>query len=99
MTHTVRILAQYEENYADDFINVDYWKKKGGHEFTLEVSDAFRYLDEEVQVEFFKQVVAEGNTRGQRFTYIEHDYPCSGSKLEWKPEYDKMVEELYEYMS
>ena len=33
----VRILTQYEENYGDT--ENPYWKKKGGHEFEIEVSE------------------------------------------------------------
>lgn len=75
MKATIRITAQYYENYNTDTVTPHYWKPKGGHEFTLEVdADDIFYIDNLEEV--LKKMVAEESDDYQKFEYIEHDVTC-----------------------
>ena len=72
MTVTVRVLAQYWENY-----NVDggkpYWKPKNGHEFLFENvdSDTVMYANDLEKV--LSELVANESDDMNKFEYRDHE--------------------------
>jgi hypothetical protein len=80
--YQLRILAQYEENYAAH--NTDWdgkaesWKHKGGVEFIANVDSDFRmcYGPDEVR-EAVKNVLEIKSSKAARYTLIEFDYADS----------------------
>ena len=70
MTVTIRITAQYYENYSDT--NVPYWKPKGGREFLIEGvdDDVVMYADDLVAV--LTDVVANESDEHNKYEYLEH---------------------------
>lgn len=71
MTVTVRVLAQYWENYSDT--DTPYWKPKMGHEFIFENvdSDTVMYA-QDLEGALTELVAAESNSH-EKFEYREHE--------------------------
>lgn len=75
MDTTIRITAQYYENYAigpNGPEGTPHWKPKGGHEFTVKVdSDVAMYALNLKGI--LKDMVADQSNRYERFEYIDHE--------------------------
>ena len=70
MNCTVKVMAQYFENYSDT--NTPYWKPKGGQEFQIVIdSDTILYSDE-LKSHLTTLVAAQSNEH-HKYEYIEHD--------------------------
>ena len=70
MNCTVKVMAQYFENYSDT--KTPYWKPKGGQEFQIVIdSDIILYSDE-LKSHLTTLVAAQSNEHC-KYEYIEHD--------------------------
>ena len=70
MNCTVKVMAQYYENYSDT--NTPYWKPKGGQEFEIVIdSDIIMYADD-LKSHLTEMVAAQSNEHF-KYEYIEHD--------------------------
>ena len=70
MNCTVKVMAQYFENYSDT--NTPYWKPKGGQEFQIVIdSDTILYSNE-LKNHLTEMVAAQSNEHF-KYEYIEHD--------------------------
>ena len=70
MNCTVKVMAQYFENYSDT--KTPYWKPKGGQEFQIVIdSDTILYSDE-LKSHLTTLVAAQSNEHF-KYEYIEHD--------------------------
>ena len=67
---TLRILAQYFENYGDT--NTPYWKPKMGMEMVVEVDSDLLMYAENIETVFAK-IVDEQSDDHNRFEYISHE--------------------------
>tara|TARA_R110000765_G_scaffold264983_1_gene364427 strand:- start:415 stop:738 length:324 start_codon:yes stop_codon:yes gene_type:complete len=67
----IRILTQYLENYSDT--DVPYWKKKGGHTFTIKDvnSDLVMYSNNLSKI--LANLVETENNEHSKYKYIEHE--------------------------
>ena len=75
MDTTIRITAQFYENYAighNGPTGAPYWKAKGGHEFILKVdSDLAMYAPNLKDI--LSDMVADQSNQYERFEYIDHE--------------------------
>lgn len=75
MDTTIRITAQFYENYAigpNGPTGTPYWKAKGGHEFILKVdSDVAMYAPNLKDI--LKDMVADQSNQYEKFEYIDHE--------------------------
>jgi hypothetical protein len=70
MNCTVKVMAQYFENYSDT--NTPYWKPKGGQEFQIVIdSDTILYSDE--LKNHLKEMISNQSDEHNKYEYIEHD--------------------------
>ena len=80
---TIRITAQYYENYAigpNGLEGAPYWKPKGGHEFIIKAdSDVVIYADDLKEI-LIEMVAAQSNDY-EKFEYIDHDVQFSEPTL------------------
>ena len=83
MDTTIRITAQYYENYAigpNGPEGTPYWKPKGGHEFIVKAdSDIVMYADDLKEI-LIEMVAAQSNDY-EKFEYIDHDVQFSEPTL------------------
>jgi len=83
MDTTIRITAQYYENYAigpNGLEGAPYWKPKGGHEFIIKAdSDVVIYADDLKEI-LIEMVAAQSNDY-EKFEYIDHDVQFSEPTL------------------
>jgi len=77
MDTTIRITAQFYENYAigpNGPEGAPYWKPKGGHEFIVKVdSDMVMYSDHGDLTAALTAMVAEQSNDYEKFEYINHE--------------------------
>ena len=70
MNCTIKVMAQYFENYSDT--KTPYWKPKGGQEFHIVIdSDVMmysRYLEEHLD-----KLVSEQSDEHNKYEYIDHE--------------------------
>ena len=72
MDVTIRITAQYYENYSDT--DTHYWKPKGGHEFTIKAdSDVIFYTYDSDLKEVLSKMVADESDFMNKYEYIDHE--------------------------
>ena len=75
MDTTIRITAQFYENYAigpNGLEGTPYWKPKGGHEFIIKAnSDVVMYADDLKAI--LTDMVAEQSNDYEKFEYIDHE--------------------------
>lgn len=75
MDTTIRITAQFYENYAigpNGLEGAPYWKPKGGHEFIIKAdSDMVIYADDLKTI--LTEMVAEQSNDYEKFEYIDHE--------------------------
>lgn len=72
MDVTIRITAQYYENYSDT--DTPYWKPKGGHEFTIKAdADVIFYADDSDLEEALSKMVADESDFHNKYEYIDHE--------------------------
>lgn len=72
MDVTIRITAQYYENYSDT--DTPYWKPKGGHEFTIKAdSDVIFYTYDSDLKEVLSKMVADESDFMNKYEYIDHE--------------------------
>jgi hypothetical protein len=70
MNCTVKVMAQYSENYSDT--KTPYWKPKGGQEFQIVIdSDTILYSDE--LKNHLKEMISNQSNEHHKYEYIEHD--------------------------
>jgi hypothetical protein len=70
MNCTVKVMAQYFENYSDT--KTPYWKPKGGQEFQIVIdSDTILYSDE--LKNHLKEMISNQSDEHNKYEYIEHD--------------------------
>jgi len=70
MNCTVKVMAQYFENYSDT--KTPYWKPKGGQEFEIVMnSDVIMYSDD--LKTHLTEMVAAQSSEYMKYEYIEHD--------------------------
>ena len=70
MNCTVKVMAQYFENYSDT--KTPYWKPKGGQEFQIVIdSDTILYSDE--LKNHLKEMISNQSDEHKKYEYIEHD--------------------------
>ena len=70
MNCTVKVMAQYFENYSDT--KTPYWKPKGGQEFQIVIdSDTILYSDE--LKSHLTELVEAQSDEHNKYEYIEHD--------------------------
>ena len=83
MDTTIRITAQYYENYAigpNGPEGTPHWKPKGGHEFIVKAdSDIVMYADDLKEI-LIEMVAAQSNDY-EKFEYIDHDVQFSEPTL------------------
>jgi len=83
MDTTIRITAQYYENYAigpNGLEGAPYWKPKGGHEFIIKAdSNMVMYADDLKEI-LIEMVAAQSNDY-EKFEYIDHDVQFSEPTL------------------
>jgi len=79
MTVTLRITAQYYENYNTSGEGAPYWKPKGGHEFEVEVADSLAmYADVKEELIPTIEVFLAGESNSMaRFEYRDHEFVFS----------------------
>ena len=72
MNATIKITAQYYENYGFNE-GTERWKPKGGADFEVQCnSDLLMYSDEDELIETIKTQLAKRSNEHSRYTYIEH---------------------------
>jgi hypothetical protein len=72
MDVTIRISAQYYENYSDT--DTPYWKPKGGHEFTIKAdADTIFYTYDSNLKEVLSKMVADESDSHNKYEYIDHE--------------------------
>jgi hypothetical protein len=72
MEVTIRITAQYYENYSDT--DTPYWKPKGGHEFTIKAdADTISYTYDSDLKEALSKMVADESDSHNKYEYIDHE--------------------------
>ena len=71
---TITILTQYYENYSQT--DTPHWKPKGGHKFTVEVSDTSAMYCPDLKSTCI-QLIKEQQSPIERFEYIEHEVDFS----------------------
>lgn len=75
MDTTIRITAQFYENYAigpNGPEGAPYWKPKGGHEFIIKAdSDMVMYAEDLKSI--LTEMVAEQSNDYEKFEYIDHE--------------------------
>ena len=72
MEVTIRISAQYYENYSDT--DTPYWKPKGGHEFTIKAdADTIFYTYDSNLKEILSKMVADESDSHNKYEYIDHE--------------------------
>jgi hypothetical protein len=72
MDVTIRISAQYYENYSDT--DTPYWKPKGGHEFTIKAdADTIFYTYDSNLKEILSKMVADESDSHNKYEYIDHE--------------------------
>ena len=72
MDVTIRISAQYYENYSDT--DTPYWKPKGGHEFTIKAdADTILYTYDSNLKEILSKMVADESDSHNKYEYIDHE--------------------------
>ena len=70
MNCTVKVMAQYFENYSDT--KIPYWKPKGGQEFQIVIdSDTILYSDE--LKNHLREMISNQSNEHHKYEYIEHD--------------------------
>jgi len=70
MNCTVKVMAQYFENYSDT--KTPYWKPKGGQEFQIVIdSDTILYSDE--LKNHLKEMISNQSDEHNKYEYIEYD--------------------------
>ena len=70
MKCTIKVMAQYHENYSDT--NTPYWKPKGGQEFQIVMdSDIVMYSND--LVKHLMDVVSSQSDEHNKYSYLEHD--------------------------
>jgi hypothetical protein len=70
MKCTIKVMAQYHENYSDT--NTPYWKPKGGQEFQIVMdSDIVMYSND--LVKHLTDVVSSQSDEHNKYSYLEHD--------------------------
>jgi len=70
MNCTIKVMAQYHENYSDT--NTPYWKPKGGQEFQIVMdSDIVMYSND--LVKHLMDVVSSQSDEHNKYSYLEHD--------------------------
>ena len=73
MNATIRITAQYYENYGF-YEGTERWKPKGGADFEVQCnSDLLLYTDEKELIETIQLQLSQYSNEHSRYTYIEHD--------------------------
>jgi len=79
MDTTIRITAQYYENYGF-YEGTEHWKPKGGHEFIVKAdSNMVMYADDLKEI-LIEMVAAQSNDY-EKFEYIDHDVQFSEPTL------------------
>jgi hypothetical protein len=72
MEVTIRITAQYYENYSDT--DTPYWKPKGGHEFTIKAdADTIFYAYDSDLKEILSNMVADESDFHNKYEYLDHE--------------------------
>ena len=72
MDVTIRISAQYYENYSDT--DTPYWKPKGWHEFTIKAdADTIFYTYDSNLKEILSKMVADESDSHNKYEYIDHE--------------------------
>ncbi len=71
---TITILTQYYENYSDT--ETPHWKPKGGHKFSIEVSDTSAMYCPDLK-SLCAELIKEQCTEIEKFEYIEHEVDFS----------------------
>ena len=72
MNATIKIQAQYYENYGFNE-GTERWKPKGGADFEVQCnSDLLMYSDKDDLIETIKTQLAKRSNEHSRYTYIEH---------------------------
>ena len=72
MDVTIRISAQYYENYSDT--DTPYWKPKGGYEFTIKAdADTIFYTYDSNLKEILSKMVADESDSHNKYEYIDHE--------------------------
>ena len=74
MNCTVKVMAQYHENYSDT--DIPYWKPKGGQYFQIVIdSDIVMYSTN--LVKHLMDIVSAQSDEHNKYTYLEHDIEFS----------------------
>ena len=72
MEVTIRITAQYYENYSDT--DTPYWKPKGGQEFTIKAdADTIFYTYDSDLKEILSKMVADESDSHNKYEYLGHE--------------------------
>ena len=72
MEVTIRITAQYYENYSDT--DTPYWKPKCGHEFTIKAdADTIFYTYDSDLKEILSKMVADESDSHNKYEYLGHE--------------------------
>jgi len=76
MMSTIRVIAQYYENYSDS--NIPYWKAKGGVDFHLPLdADTALYVSREDLVNAISKLLEEYGNEHSRYEYRDHEVKFS----------------------
>ena len=70
MNCTVKVMAQYHENYSDT--DTPYWKPKGGQEFQIVIdSDVVMYSSD--LTKHLMKIVSSQSDEHNKYSYLEHN--------------------------
>ena len=90
MKATLKIQAQYYENYSDT--KSPYWKPKGGQEFRTSVdSNLLMYASKKELVTAINSILEQQSNEYCRFEYRDHDVDFKGEIQIDEQEFDKTL--------
>ena len=70
MNCTVKVMAQYHENYSDT--DIPYWKPKGGQEFQIVIdSDVLMYSND--LIKHLMEIISAQSDEHNKYSYLEHE--------------------------
>ncbi len=91
---TITILTQYHENYNTETTNPPYWKPKGGHKFTVEVSDTTAMYCPDLKTAL-TELVESQSTEIEKFEYIEHEVDFSAPTVIHPHKFETIVQKQF----
>ena len=96
MNATIKITAQYYENYGFHE-GTERWKPKGGADFEIECnSDLLLYADNSDILTAIETALEKASDELSRYTYIEHDVVFGKTQVLDQAEFESQLRALEE---